>query len=149
MNWIRKSTIFVAVFLTLGRIAFAQSPYPQCQNTSIGGTVACSMTIHVTSAITPIFARLSSRQYLFLENTGYTFSSGVPTVNQNAVFCSINSGNNPIANSAGGSNVIVIQPGGVYEPPQFNRPQSPFTVPSGDISCIAPLGDAWIAAEQE
>jgi hypothetical protein len=102
MNWIRKSTIFVAVFLTLGRIAFAQSPYPQCQNTSIGGTVACSMTIHVTSAITPIFARLSSRQYLFLENTGYTFSSGVPTVNQNAVFCSINSGNNPIANSAGG-----------------------------------------------
>ena len=144
-----KIILTLALILTLTGMARAQT-YPTCQSgATAGAATSCTMTIHVTSAITPIYARLSSRQYLFLQNTGYTFSSGLPVINQNPVFCAINSGNNPVANSAASSNVIVIQPGGVYEPPQIVKPQNAFTVPSGDISCIAPLGDVWLSVEVE
>lgn len=124
--------------------------YPSCiSGPTAGQPVSCTMTIHVTTASTPIFARLPQRQYLFIQNTGYSFGGGVPVINQSPVFCSINSNNNANAASDPASNVMVIQAGGVYEPPQIVKPQNAFTVPSGDVSCIAPLGDAWVTAVQE
>lgn len=141
-----KLRIIVAIAMLLSASsAFAQI-YPTCPTSS---PTSCTMTVHVTASITPIFAKLASRQYLFLENTGYTFSTGVPVISQNPVFCAIGSANAPVANSVGASNVVVIQPGGTYEPPQIVKPQNAFTVPSGDISCIAPLGDVWLTGEEE
>jgi len=138
--------IILAVAMLLSASPVFAQVYPTCPT---GSPTSCTMTVHVTSSITPIFAKLASRQYLFLENTGYTFSTGVPVINQNSVFCAIGSINTPVANSVGASNVMVIQPGGTYEPPQIVKPQNAFTVPSGDVSCIAPLGDVWLAVEEE
>lgn len=141
----KKAIIFALAMMLWATYALAVT-YPTCAS---GSPTSCTMTVHVTSAITPIFAKLTARQYLFLQNTGYTFSSGVPVINQNPVFCAIGSANVPVTNSAGGSNTIIIQPGGVYEPPQIVKPQNAFTVPAGDISCTAPLGDAWLTVEEE
>ena len=126
--------------------AFAQT-YPTCPAT--GTVTSCTMTIHVTSTATPIFAKQASRQYLFLQNTGYIFSSSVPVLSQLPVFCAIGSNNQPIANTAGTSNVIALQPGGTYEPSQIVKAQAGFVVPPADVSCIAPFGDVWLTAEQE
>jgi hypothetical protein len=142
------------VALTLALLLWAlpalAQVYPQCPS---GSPTSCTIAIHITSSATPVFAKLSARQYLFLQNTGYTFGSGTPTTNNNAVFCAIGSNNSPVtassAPSTGTFNTIVIQPGGVYEPPQLVAPQSSFRVPAGDISCVAPFGDVWLTSEQE
>lgn len=137
-----KRLLFTAALVFWAVPALAQV-YPTCSG-PIGGNTSCTMTIHVTSAATPIFAKLSSRQYLFVENTGYN-NAVPPVLVNNPVWCALGSANAPIV----GVNTFVIQPGGVYEPPQIVKPQNAFTVPSQDVSCIAPLGDAWLSVEQE
>ena len=141
----RLLIIFALTIFLFAPPAFAQS-YPTCPT---GSPTSCTITVHVTASITPIYAKLNARQYLFLENTGYTFSAGIPVISQNPVFCAIASANVPVANSVGASNVMVIQPGGTYEPPQIVKPQNAFTVPTGDVSCVAPLGDVWLTGEEE
>ena len=144
---IARLTLPAAILLALlgVRVTWAVT-YPLCPS---GVATSCTMTIHVTTAVTPIFARFNNRQYLFLQNTGYTFSASAPSSQNNVVFCAIGSNNSPQAASASASNVIVIQPGGVYEPPQMVQPQSSFRVPAGDIACVAPSGDVWLTIEQE
>lgn len=138
--------VFTLALLLWALPALAQV-YPQCPS---GVATSCTMTVHVTGSTTPIFKALSQRQYLFLQNTGYTFSSiAIPSLNQNPIFCAIGSSNNPVTQSAPSSNVIVLQAGGTYEPLQIVKPQNAFTVPSGDVSCQAPLGDAWLTIEEE
>ncbi len=138
-----KRLLSIAALVFWAMPALAQV-YPTCPS---GTPTGCTLTIHVTSSVTPIVKALSQRQYLFLQNIGYT-NATPPVLSNNPVWCSIGSANNAIA-SGGSINTLVIQPGGAYEPPQIVKPQNAFTVPSGDISCIAPLGDAWVTIEQE
>lgn len=120
--------------------------YPACPS---GSSTSCTLTVHVSTIPTPIFGKFAARTYLFIQNTGYTFSAGVPVINQFPVFCAVGSSNNPVSESVSGINVMTIEPGGTWEPTQIVKPQSSFTVPAGDVSCVAPLGDVWVTAEQE
>lgn len=119
-------------------------PYPTCPS---GVAQGCTLTIQIGACPTPIFAKYSQRQYLFLQNLGYD-NSIFPNLLQTVIWCSIGSNDNA-SSSQGTINTFILQPGGVYEPPQIVKPQNAFTVPSGDISCRAPNGTAWLAAEQE
>jgi hypothetical protein len=141
----RKAILILAALIGLfASPSLAQVTYPQCPG-PFGGVASCTMTILITATATPIFKANSQRQYLFLQNTGCTNAN---VVSNNAIWCAINSGNNPIATGSN-MNTFIIQPGGVYQPPQIVKPQNAFTVPSGDISCIAPSGNAYLTIEQE
>ena len=122
----------------------APGPYPTCPT---GSTTSCTLTVQVGACPTAIFAKNSQRQYLFLQNLGYD-NSIFPNLLETVIWCSIGSNGNA-SSSQGTINTFILQPGGVYEPPQIVKPQNAFTVPSGDISCRAPNGTAWLAAEQE
>ena len=140
-----KYVVFL-VALLFSAPAFAQAVYPVCASNS---QTSCTLTVHVTINATPVFKHFSGRTYLFLQNTGYTFGNGLPALNNNVVMCAIGSNNNPIGTSGTGTNVMVIEPGGVWEPEQIVKPQSTFTVPAGDVSCVAPFGDVYLTALEE
>lgn len=142
-----KCLILVAIFSFLVTLPARAVTYPTCSTTPVGVTTDCTLGILVTSTATPVFARITTRTYLFIQNLGYT-NDATPIISQLPVWCAIGTNNAPVA--VGSTlNSFIIQPGSVYQPTQIVRGQSPFTVPPGDISCIAPLGNVWITAEQE
>lgn len=136
--------LLIILSLFLAAPVLAQT-YPTCPT---GSSTSCTMTVHITNSITPVFAKFPARAYLFLQNTGLTFGAGNPSINQNPVFCSVGSANAPLTDGPN-INVMVIEPGGTYEPEQIVKPQMSFTVPAGDVSCVAPLGDVWLTAIEE
>lgn len=132
-----------AIILLMLAARVEATTYPTCPTTPAGVTTDCTIGILVTSTATPVFAKITTRTYLMIQNLGYTTDSP-PALSEYPVWCAIGTENTPTT-----SNSFVIQPGGVYQPTQIVRAQSPFTVPPGDISCIAPLGDVRILVEQE
>jgi hypothetical protein len=142
-----KRILFLLGFLWLAVPAGAQV-YPTCPTSSgplAGQTVNCTVSALVTSSATPLFAAMSARQYLYIQNQGYVNT----TLNNYPVCCTIGSSNNPVWTGSLSCNGVVIQPGGTYEPIQMVLAQTAFRVPPGDISCIAPFGNVQIIGVQE
>lgn len=148
-RWTGLAAMLMVLALAGGANALTYPICPSGTSTSAGyqQQTGCTMVVHITSSATPVLLRFPGRSYMFLQNLGYDNSSP-PVLNNNVVWCAVGSSNAP---SASGStiNSLIIQPGAVWEPVQMRAPQIAGRVPTGDISCIAPSGDVYLAVEQE
>ncbi len=142
----RKILLLLACFVWA--VPASAQTYPTCPTSTgplVGQSVNCTIPILVTTASTPLFAPLASRQYLFVENQGYANDSLV----NYPICCAAGSTNAATWSASVPCNGVVIQPGGVWEPPQLVAPQTNFRVPPSDIACISPLGNVEATGLQE
>lgn len=142
--------VVLLLSLSIASVASAQV-YPNCPATSgpqQGQTTNCTIGVLITSTSTPVFAQLNGRQYLFLQDQGFANDSTAAF----PICCAIGSNNAATWSSGTACNGIVLlpsEPGTIYEPLQMVAGQTPFRVPSGDISCISPLGNVELTGLQE
>lgn len=121
---------------------------PACPGTSgshHGSVIDCTVTTVVNTCPAPLFAALSTRQYLYVKNTGYLGTTPVTS----AVCCAIGSHNAPTWSATVPCNGRIIKAGKFWQPKQMTQPLTANRVPSGDVSCTTPFGPVTVMGIQE